>query len=68
MKRVANFLVAPLRLIARCVALLAAALLLIGDRGLTAFLQTAQLARDTLLASNGTITIVPPRTMATVRF
>ena len=48
MKRVVNFLVAPLRLISRSVALLAAALLLIGAWGLTAFLQTAQVARDAL--------------------
>ncbi|HEY7577534.1 MAG TPA: ATP-binding protein [Acetobacteraceae bacterium] len=48
MKRVANFLVAPLRLISRPVALLAVALLLIGAWGLTAFIQTAQVARDTL--------------------
>jgi signal transduction histidine kinase/CheY-like chemotaxis protein len=44
--RVVNFLVSPLRLISRSVALLAAALLLIGGWGLTAFLQTAQVARD----------------------
>ena len=48
MKRVVNFLVSPLRLISRSVALLAAALLLIGGWGLTAFLQTAQVARDAL--------------------
>ena len=48
MKRVVNFLVAPLRLISRSVALVAAALLLIGAWGLTAFLQTAQVARDAL--------------------
>jgi signal transduction histidine kinase/CheY-like chemotaxis protein len=47
-KRVINLLVAPLRLISRSVALLAAALLLIGAWGLTAFLQTAQVARDAL--------------------
>ena len=46
MYRVVNFLVSPLRLISRSVALLAAALLLIGGWGLTAFLQTAQVARD----------------------
>ena len=46
MNRVVNFLVSPLRLISRPVALLAAALLLIGGWGLTAFLQTAQVARD----------------------
>ena len=46
--RVINFLVAPLRLISRSVALVAAALLLIGGWGLTAFLQTAQVARDAL--------------------
>ena len=50
MKRVINFLVAPLRLISRSVALLVAALLLIGGWGLTAFLQTAQVARDALTA------------------
>ena len=48
MYRVINFLVAPLRLISRSVALVAAALLLIGGWGLTAFLQTAQVARDAL--------------------
>ena len=48
MKRVVNFLVAPLRLISRPVALLVVALLLIGAWGLTAFLQTAQVARDAL--------------------
>jgi signal transduction histidine kinase/DNA-binding response OmpR family regulator len=48
MKRVGNFLVAPLRLISRSAALLAAALLLIGGWGLTASMQTAQVARDTL--------------------
>ena len=48
MKRVVNFLVAPLRLISRSVALLVVALLLIGAWGLTAFLQTAQVARDAL--------------------
>ena len=48
MNRVVNFLVSPLRLISRSVALLAAALLLIGGWGLTAFLQTAQVARDAL--------------------
>src|ERR1700733_1511990 len=47
-KRVINFLVAPLRLISRSVALLAVALLLIGAWGLTASLQTAQVARDAL--------------------
>jgi signal transduction histidine kinase/CheY-like chemotaxis protein len=47
-KRVVNFLVAPLRLISRPVALLVVALLLIGAWGLTAFLQTAQVARDAL--------------------
>jgi signal transduction histidine kinase/CheY-like chemotaxis protein len=46
--RFVNFLVSPLRLISRSVALLAAALLLIGGWGLTAFLQTAQVARDAL--------------------
>src|ERR1700735_2440658 len=46
--RVINFLVAPLRLISRSVALLAVALLLIGAWGLTASLQTAQVARDAL--------------------
>ena len=46
MNRVVNFLVSPLRLISRPVALLAAALLLVGGWGLTAFLQTAQVARD----------------------
>lgn len=48
MYRVVNFVVSPLRLISRSVALLAAALLLIGGWGLTAFLQTAQVARDAL--------------------
>lgn len=48
MNRVVNFLVAPLRLISRSVALLAAALLLIGAWGLTAFQQTAQVERDAL--------------------
>lgn len=48
MNRVINFLVSPLRLISRPVALLAAALLLIGGWGLTAVLQTAQVARDAL--------------------
>ena len=48
MKRAVNFLVAPLRLISRPVALLVVALLLIGAWGLTAFLQTAQVARDAL--------------------
>jgi signal transduction histidine kinase/DNA-binding response OmpR family regulator len=47
-KRIGNFLVAPLRLISRSVALLAVALLLIGAWGLTAFLQTAEVARDAL--------------------
>jgi signal transduction histidine kinase/CheY-like chemotaxis protein len=47
-KRVVNILVAPLRLISRPVALLAVALLLVGAWGLTAFIQTAQVARDTL--------------------
>jgi signal transduction histidine kinase/CheY-like chemotaxis protein len=47
-KRVGNFLVAPLRLVSRSVALLAAALLLIGAWGMTAVLQTAQVARDAL--------------------
>jgi len=47
-KRVVNFIVAPLRLISRPVALLVVALLLIGAWGLTAFLQTAQVARDAL--------------------
>src|ERR1700749_1106288 len=47
-KRVINLLVAPLRLISRPVALLVVALLLIGAWGLTAFLQTAQVARDAL--------------------
>ncbi|MEJ0020271.1 MAG: ATP-binding protein [Acetobacteraceae bacterium] len=46
MQRVVNVLVAPLRLISRSIALLAAALLLIGAWGLTAFFQTAQVARD----------------------
>ena len=46
MKRVANLLVAPLRLISRSVALLAAALLLIGIWGVAAYLQIAQVARD----------------------
>jgi signal transduction histidine kinase/CheY-like chemotaxis protein len=46
--RFVNFIVSPLRLISRSVALLAAALLLIGGWGLTAFLQTAQVARDAL--------------------
>ncbi len=48
MKRVVNVLVAPLRLISRPVALLVVALLLIGAWGLTAFLETAQVARDAL--------------------
>jgi len=47
-KRVANFLVAPLRLISRPVALVMVALLLISAWGLTVFLQTAQVARDAL--------------------
>src|ERR1700749_1455073 len=47
-KRVINLLVSPLRLISRSVALLAAALLLIGGWGLTGFLQTAQVARDAI--------------------
>jgi signal transduction histidine kinase/CheY-like chemotaxis protein len=47
-KRVVNILVAPIRLISRPVALLAVALLLVGAWGLTAFIQTAQVARDTL--------------------
>ncbi|HME27312.1 MAG TPA: ATP-binding protein [Acetobacteraceae bacterium] len=46
MKRVANLLVAPRRLISRSVALLAAALLLIGTWGVAAYLQIAQVARD----------------------
>jgi signal transduction histidine kinase/CheY-like chemotaxis protein len=46
--RVANFLVAPLRLISRPVALVMVALLLISAWGLTVFLQTAQVARDAL--------------------
>jgi hypothetical protein len=45
-RRVADFIVAPLRLISRPVALLTAALLLVGAWGLTAFLQTAQVMRD----------------------
>ncbi len=48
MKRVVNVLVAPLGLISRPVALSAVALLLVGAWGLTAFIQTAQVARDTL--------------------
>ena len=48
MKRVVNILVAPLRLISRPVALSAVALLLVGAWGLTAFIQTAQVVRDTL--------------------
>lgn len=47
-KRVGKFLVAPLQLMLRPVALVAAALLLIGAWGLAAFLQTAQEARDAL--------------------
>jgi signal transduction histidine kinase/DNA-binding response OmpR family regulator len=46
--RVVNVLVSPLRLVSRSAALLAAALLLIGAWGLTAFLQTAQVDRDAL--------------------
>jgi signal transduction histidine kinase/CheY-like chemotaxis protein len=46
--RVVDCLVAPLRLISRAVALLVAALLLLGAWGLTAFLQTAQIERDAL--------------------
>jgi len=45
---VVDCLVAPLRLISRAVALLVAALLLLGAWGLTAFLQTAQIERDAL--------------------
>ena len=48
MKSIINYVSSPLRLISRSVALLAAALLLIGGWGLTAFLQTAQVARDAL--------------------
>jgi two-component system sensor histidine kinase/response regulator len=48
LKRVGNLLVAPLRLVSRSVALLAAALLLIGAWVLTATLQTTQVARDAL--------------------
>jgi signal transduction histidine kinase/CheY-like chemotaxis protein len=47
-KRVVNVLGAPLRLISRPVALVMVALLLISAWGLTAFLQTAQVARDAL--------------------
>src|ERR1700761_2437546 len=47
-KRAVNVFVAPLRLISRPVALLAVALLLLGAWGLTAFVQTAQMARDAL--------------------
>ena len=45
---VVGFLVAPLRLVSRSVALLAAALLLLGAWGLTLFMQTAQVERDAL--------------------
>jgi signal transduction histidine kinase/CheY-like chemotaxis protein len=47
-KCVVNALIAPLRLASRSVALLAAALLLIGGWGLAAFLETTQVARDAL--------------------
>ena len=53
MQRVVNVLLAPLRLISRSAALLAAALLLIGGWGMTAFLQSAQVAGDAL----GSLTI-----------
>ena len=48
MYRVVDCLISPLRLISRSVALLVAALLLLGAWGLTAFLQTAQIERDAL--------------------
>ncbi len=48
MKRVVNVVLAPLGLISRSVALLAAALLLIGAWALAAFFLTAQVARDAL--------------------
>ena len=48
MNHVLGFLVAPLRLVSRSVALLAAALLLLGAWGLTLFMQTAQVERDAL--------------------
>ena len=48
MKHVLGFLVAPLRLVSRSVALVAAALLLLGAWGLTLFMQTAQVERDAL--------------------
>ncbi len=62
MKRVVNFLVSPLRLISRSIALLAAALLLIGGWGLTAFFQTAQVARDAV----GSLTVSASAVAASV--
>jgi signal transduction histidine kinase/DNA-binding response OmpR family regulator len=50
--RVVNVLVAPLRLISRSAALLAAALLLIGGWGMTAFLLTARMDTDAALRSH----------------
>jgi hypothetical protein len=50
--RVVNVLVAPLRLISRSAALLAAALLLIGGWGMTAFLLTARMDTDATLRSH----------------
>jgi signal transduction histidine kinase/CheY-like chemotaxis protein len=61
-KRVVNFLVSPLRLISRSIALLAAALLLIGGWGLTAFFQTAQVARDAV----GSLTVSASAVAASV--
>ncbi len=48
MKRAVYILVAPLRLISRSIAMLAAALLLIGAWGVASFMQTAQVTKDAI--------------------